>query len=110
MAAYQGAISLVELLLLNGAQADIRDNDGRLPLHWATHPSSIKCISAILKVKPTTKYVYMFVLACVCMCVCLCVCVCVCLCVCVRVRACVRVCVYVDVDIYDCITEFLIWS
>ena len=50
MAAYQGAISLVELLLLNGAQVDIRDKDGRLPLHWATHPSSTKCISTILKV------------------------------------------------------------
>jgi len=50
LAAYQGAVSLVELLLLNGAQADIRDKDGRLPLHWATHPSSIKCINTILKV------------------------------------------------------------
>ena len=49
LAAYRGAISLVQLLLLNGAQVDIRDKDGRLPLHWATHPSSIKCISTILK-------------------------------------------------------------
>ena len=62
MAAYQGAISLVELLLLNGAQVDIRDKDGRLPLHWATHPSSTKCISAILKViEIHRKYVIIFV-------------------------------------------------
>ena len=61
MAAYQGAISLVELLLLNGAQVDIRDKDGRLPLHWATHPSSTKCISAILKViEIHRKYVSLY--------------------------------------------------
>ena len=65
MAAYQGAISLVELLLLNGAQVDIRDKDGRLPLHWATHPSSTKCISAILKViEIHRKYVIILSLYC----------------------------------------------
>jgi len=56
LAAYQGAVSLVELLLLNGAQADIRDKDGRLPIHWATHPSSTKCINIILKVYNRYKH------------------------------------------------------
>lgn len=50
LAAYAGALSLIELLLLNGANPDLRDCDGRLPLHWATKPQSIKPITELLKV------------------------------------------------------------
>ena len=32
----QGSITAVELLLLNGAKVDIRDNNGQGPLHHAT--------------------------------------------------------------------------
>ena len=49
-AAYTGNVSLVELLLLNGANPDVRDSWGRLPLHWATHPASPKCLKTIWKV------------------------------------------------------------
>ena len=49
-ASYAGALSLIELMLLNGANPDIKDLEGRLPLHWATYPRSPKCISALLKV------------------------------------------------------------
>ena len=50
MASYVGAISLMELLLMNGADPDVRDCDGRLPIHWATKPLSTKPLSLLLKV------------------------------------------------------------
>ena len=40
----------MELLILNGANPDVKDIDGRLPLHWSTHPISIKPIDLLLKV------------------------------------------------------------
>lgn len=45
-----GAVSLVELMLLNNASPDIRDFEGRLPIHWATLPRSSKCAIVLLKV------------------------------------------------------------
>ena len=35
---------------MNGANPDIRDNDGRLTLHWSTNPKSTKPMDTILKV------------------------------------------------------------
>lgn len=40
----------MELLVLNGANPDIRDSADRLPLHWSTKPASIKPITILLKV------------------------------------------------------------
>lgn len=43
----------MELLLLSGANPDVEDNDGRLPLHWATNATnarSLKIIQLLLKV------------------------------------------------------------
>ena len=50
LAASVGAVSLLELMLLNGASADQGDFEGRLPLHWATMPHSAKGIDLIMKV------------------------------------------------------------
>ena len=50
LASAVGAISLIELMLLNGANPDIRDFEGRLPIHWATLPHSTKCAGLLLKV------------------------------------------------------------
>ena len=35
---------------MNGANPDIRDNDGRLTLHWSTNPKTTKPMDTILKV------------------------------------------------------------
>ncbi len=50
MAASIGAVSMVELLLMNGANPDARDFEGRLPLHWATLQKGIKTFTVLLKV------------------------------------------------------------
>ena len=50
LAASVGAVSLIELMILNGASAKIRDFDGRLPLHWATTPKTTKSIALLMKV------------------------------------------------------------
>ena len=50
LSAYTGSVSLMELLLMNGANPDIRDNDGRLSLHWSTNPTSTKPMDTLLKV------------------------------------------------------------
>ena len=50
LAASVGTLSLIELLLLNGANPDVRDFEGRLPLHWATIQSSSKTITLLLQV------------------------------------------------------------
>ena len=56
LAASVGAISLIELLLLNGANPDIRDFEGRLALHWATIQTSPKTITLLLQVLANTLY------------------------------------------------------
>ena len=35
---------------MNGANPDVKDVDGRLSLHWSTHPGSIKPIDLLFKV------------------------------------------------------------
>jgi ankyrin repeat protein len=43
----QGHAHVVELLLLEGASVELRDGDGRTPLHWAAlggHTAAIVCI------------------------------------------------------------------
>jgi ankyrin repeat protein len=50
LAASVGALALIELLLLNGANPDIRDFEGRLPLHWATIQHNTKTITLLLQV------------------------------------------------------------
>ncbi len=40
----------MELLILSGANPDIKDIEGRLPLHWSTHPNTTKPIALLLKV------------------------------------------------------------
>ncbi len=50
LASYQGAVSLMELLIMNGANPDVKDVDRRLPLHWSTHPGSTKPIDLLFKV------------------------------------------------------------
>ena len=51
LASAVGAISLIEFALLNHADPDIRDFEGRLPLHWVTLSShSSKCAALLLKV------------------------------------------------------------
>ncbi len=94
LAAFVGAVSLIELMLLNGANPDIRDFDGRLPIHWGTTPRSPKCIDVLMKVCVCVcacVRACMYVCVCVCMYVCVLVCVCasVCVCVCVCARVCV---------------------
>ena len=50
LASTVGAVSLIELAILNNANPDIRDFEGRLPLHWATLPlQSSKCAVLLLK-------------------------------------------------------------
>ena len=52
LASAVGAISLIEFAILNHADPDIRDFEGRLPLHWSTLSShSSKCPALLLKVK-----------------------------------------------------------
>lgn len=50
LAASIGAVSVLELLLLNGARADVQDFEGRQPLHWATLQKGTKIFSLLLKV------------------------------------------------------------
>ena len=50
LAASVGALALIELLLLNGANPDVRDFEGRLPLHWATIQHNPKTITLLLQV------------------------------------------------------------
>lgn len=51
LAAAVGAISLIELAIINQADPDIRDFEGRLPLHWSTMMlQSSKCAALLLKV------------------------------------------------------------
>eukprot|EP00117_Sycon_ciliatum_P021112 scpid31410/ scgid3224/ Ankyrin repeat domain-containing protein 55 len=52
-AAYVGALSLIELLVHNGASASLRDDQGRLPMHYATYNKTEKCLKALLKAKNT---------------------------------------------------------
>ena len=56
LAAFVGAVSLIELMLMNGADPDIRDFDGRLPIHWGTTPRSPKCIDILMKVSACTGH------------------------------------------------------
>ena len=49
-AAYVGSLSLIELMLHNGASPFLADNEGRLPMHYATYNKSEKCLIALLKV------------------------------------------------------------
>ena len=58
LASAVGAIALIELLILNDADPDIRDFEGRLPLHWATMSHSSKCAALLLKVSVDTKGLY----------------------------------------------------
>ena len=58
LAASVGAVSLIELMILNGASAKIRDFDGRLPLHWATTPKTTKSIALLMKVCVHVIYVH----------------------------------------------------
>ena len=46
-----GAVALIELMALNGGSTDIRDFEGRLPLHWATIQKSSKVITSLLEVE-----------------------------------------------------------
>ena len=51
LASAMGGVSLVEFALLNHADPDVRDFEGRLPLHWATlTQQSSKCAALLLKV------------------------------------------------------------
>ncbi|CAI8010150.1 Inversin [Geodia barretti] len=51
LASAMGGVSLVEFALLNHADSDVRDFEGRLPLHWATlTQQSSKCAALLLKV------------------------------------------------------------
>ena len=52
MACYLGHYNLVEYLLSKGADARIADGEGRLPIHWATHPSNPKSIQFIANRHP----------------------------------------------------------
>jgi ankyrin repeat protein len=50
LASAMGGVSLVEFALLNHADPDVRDFEGRLPLHWATlTQQSSKCAALLLK-------------------------------------------------------------
>jgi ankyrin repeat protein len=51
LAASIGAVSVIELLLLNGGKADVQDFEGRSPLHWATLQRGTKTFSVLLKVR-----------------------------------------------------------
>ena len=48
IAGYTGNVSLLELLLMNGANPVIKDDFGRLPLHWSTKPDSPKSLKLLL--------------------------------------------------------------
>ena len=50
LASAVGGVALVELMILNGARTDVRDFDGRLPLHWATTQKRFKMIATLLEV------------------------------------------------------------
>lgn len=50
LAASIGAVSIIELLLLNGGKADVQDFEGRSPLHWATLQKGTKTFAVLLKV------------------------------------------------------------
>ena len=51
LAAAVGALSLIELAIINEADPDIKDFEGRLPLHWSTMTlQSSKCSALLLKV------------------------------------------------------------
>ena len=52
MACYFGHHNLVEYLLAKGADARISDEEGRLPIHWATHPHNPKSIQYIVNRHP----------------------------------------------------------
>ncbi|KAI6660523.1 Ankyrin repeat domain-containing protein 55-like [Oopsacas minuta] len=52
MACYLGHYNLVEYLLAKGADARISDGEGRLPIHWATHPYNPKSIQYIVNRHP----------------------------------------------------------
>lgn len=45
-----GSIALIELLLINGANPNVRDTDGRTPVHWSTASHCTKGLSLLLKV------------------------------------------------------------
>ena len=47
MACYLGHYHLVEYLISKGSDPRITDGEGRLPIHWATHPSNPKSIQCI---------------------------------------------------------------
>jgi ankyrin repeat protein len=49
VASIVGSIPYMEMLLLNGSNPLIRDNDGRLPIHWSTVPTSAKPILLLLQ-------------------------------------------------------------
>lgn len=55
-AAYVGSLSLIELMLHNGASPELRDNEGRMPMHYATYNKSERCLSALLQVRSILNY------------------------------------------------------
>ena len=51
LASAVGVISLIEFAILNNADPDVRDFEGRLPIHWSTMTrQSSKCTAILLKV------------------------------------------------------------
>ena len=53
-----GSVSFIQLLLMNGANPNARDNDGRLPLHWVTASQSVEALELLLKVGITCICTY----------------------------------------------------
>ena len=51
LASSVGGVALIELMILNGARTDVRDFEGRLPIHWAAmQKKSSKVIAVLLEV------------------------------------------------------------
>ena len=61
-AAYTGNVSLVELLLLNGANPDVRDSWGRLPPALGNPPSQPKVSQDHIESKQLSNHVCTYVL------------------------------------------------